>query len=332
MSPRDFLHKNAETQLSERYRVAGVVCSLSTNSEQVLEAARESFLPFTLPSVSVDFSVRFWVDDADRAQPPWPKPYVRGLDHLVFAGFDTRSSMLADLHTRRVIGRFSAGMAADSTYWRMVIFPVLLSVLAGSVGSVELHAACVVKNQGGLLLIGPSRSGKSTLAMALSEAGFTLLSDDRTFCSLNQGKLNAWGIPRPLKLRREAAAWFEELRNREPNGVQNGERVFHCQPNRRFNRNGSPGCEPRLLVFLERQQDTGFYLHPMSRRDVRPRIEMDLMAEHPNAAQKQAKTIDHLLTLPCWHLRYGGRPQVIVEQICKSFLCNPDWRSEGGTA
>ena len=74
MSPRDFLHKDAETPLYERYMVAGVVCSLSTNSEQVLEAARESFLPFALPAVSVDFSVRFWVDDADRAQSPWPSP------------------------------------------------------------------------------------------------------------------------------------------------------------------------------------------------------------------------------------------------------------------
>jgi hypothetical protein len=330
MSPRDFLHKDAETQLCERYMVAGVVCSLATNSEKLLEAARQTFLPFTLPSVSVDFSVRFWVDDADQAQAPWPKPYVRGLDHLVFAGFDARSSMLADLRTRRVIGRFSAGMVADATYWRTVIFPVLLSVLAGSVGFVELHAACVATDQRGLVLIGPSCSGKSTLAMAFTEAGFTLLSDDRTFCSLNQGKLIAWGMPRPLKLRREAAVWFEELRDRKPTGVQDGERVFYCEPNQRFGRLSRPECEPRLLVFLERQRDPSFYVTPMKGSDVRSHIEMDLLAEHPEAAQEQAETIDHLLALPCWHLRYGGRPQVIVEQICESLLCNSEWQSAGG--
>jgi hypothetical protein len=320
MSPRDFLHKDAETQLCEHYIVGGAVCSFSTNCEHLLEAARDCFLPVKLPLVSVDFSVRFWVDIADPAQPPWPKPYLRGLDHLVFAGFDAGSSMLADLRTSRVIGRFAAAMAADTTYWRTVIFPMLLSVLAGSVGLVELHASCVARDQRGLVLIGPSRSGKSTLALALTEAGFRLLADDRTFCSLKHGTLLAWGMPRPLKLRREAAAWFEEFRDREPSDVQNGELVFHCEPNRRFGRQRFPECEPRLLVFLERQQNSGFCMTRMPHSEVRSRIEQDLMAEAPEAVQKQAETIDELLALPCWRLQYGGRPQVIAEQIGASIL------------
>jgi hypothetical protein len=317
MSTRDFLRKDAETHLCERYMVAGTVCDFSTNCEQLLEAARDSFLPVKRPLVSVDFSVRFWVDTADPAQPPWPKPYVRGRDHLVFAGFDAGSSMLADLRTRRVIGRFSTAMAADATYWRTVIFPMLLSVLAGSVGLVELHASCVARDQRGLVLVGPSRSGKSTLAMALTETGFRLLSDDRTFCSLKHDKLLAWGMPRPLKLRREAAAWFEEFRNREPVDVQNGELVFHCEPNLRFGRECYPECEPRLLVFLERLQGSGFYMTRMRRSEAKSRIEQDLMAEAPEAVQKQAETIDELLGLPCWRLKYGGRPQVIAERLAR---------------
>lgn len=315
MTTRDFLRKDAETPLCERYMVAGTVFSFSTNSEQLLEAARDSFLPVKPPLVSVDFSVRFWVDPADSAQPPWPKPYVRGRDHLVFAGFDAGSSLLADLGARRVMGRFSTAMAADTTYWRTVIFPMLLSVLAGSVGLVELHACCVARDQRGLLLVGPSRSGKSTLAMALTEAGFRLLSDDRTFCSLKHDKLLAWGMLRPLKLRREAAAWFEEFRDREPSDVQNGELVFHCEPNLRFGRECFPECEPRILVFLERQQSSGFYMTRMRRSEARSRIEQDLMAEAPEAVQKQAETIDELLGLPCWRLQYGGRPQVIAERL-----------------
>jgi hypothetical protein len=331
MSPGDFLHKDAETQLCEHYMVGGVVCRFSTNSAQLLEAARESFLPVTPPAVSVEFSVRFWVDETDRAQPPWPKPYVRGLDHLAFAGFDAGSSMLADLRTRHVIGRFSPGMAADSSYWRMVVFPVLLSVLAGSLGLVELHASCVAGNQEGLVLIGPSRSGKSTLALALTKAGLTLISDDRTFCSLKQGKLMAWGMPRPLKLRPEAAVWFEELREREPTEVQNGERVFHCEPNHRFGQHRFPTCEPRLLVFLERQQSSGFSVTPMKRSAVRSGIEVEMMAEAPDAKQRQVLTIDHLLALPCWRLRYGGNPQEIAQQIWATFLKNSAPRSSGGT-
>jgi hypothetical protein len=320
MASQDFLHKDAETPLCGRYIVAGAVCSFSTNSEQLLEVAQGTFLRATLRSVANDFSVRLWVDDSDRAHSPWPKPYVRGLDHLVFAGFDAGSSILADLRSRRVIGRFSAGMAADSSYWRMVIFPILLSVVAGSIGIVELHAACVARDRQGLVLIGPSRSGKSTLAMALTEAGFGLLSDDRTFCSFKRGRLIAWGIRRPLKLRPEAAAWFENFRGREPVDFQDGERVFHCELEPRQGGTVPAECEPRALVFLNRQEGPGYSTTPMKRSEARFRIETGLLAETPDAVKKQAATIDRLLEIPCWSLRYGGRPQAIAEQISASFF------------
>jgi hypothetical protein len=317
MSPTDFLRKEAETPLCEYFIAAGAVCSFSTNCEHLLEAAHESFVPAGLQPKDVDFSIRFWVDRADAAQPPWPKPYVRGLGHLVFGGFDAGSSMLADLRGRRVIGRFSQAMAADLTYWKRVIFPMLLSVVAGSVGFVELHASCVARDQRGLILMGPSRSGKSTLAMALTEAGFQFLSDDRTFCSLKQGQLRAWALPRPLKLRSDAGEWFEEFTDREPSDIQNGELVFHCDPNERFGRPSIAKCEPRLLVVLERESSDGFCLTRMTRSEVRSRIEMDLMAEEPDAVRRQQEGIDGLLELPGWRLQYGGRPEVVAAQLAR---------------
>jgi len=205
----------------EFLKLAGVSLA-STISMVGLEPALSRAESNETPTASVDFSLRFWVDFADPSQRPWPKPYVRGLDHLVFAGFDVGSSMLADLRTRRVIGRFSAGMAADSTYWRTVIFPMLLSIVAGSVGVVELHASCVATGQQGVLLLGPSHSGKSTLAMALTEAGFKFLTDDRTFCSVKRKKLTAWGLPRPLKLRRDSGSFFYDFRDREPRRASAG--------------------------------------------------------------------------------------------------------------
>lgn len=317
MPPPDFLHKNAETNLRAHFIAAGALCRFTTNCEPLLKAARETFLPLEGPPDAIDFSVRFWVDDSTRSLPPWPNPYVRGLDHLVFAGFDAESSMLADLRTRHVIGRFSAGMGADIFHWRTVVFPILLSILAGSIGLVELHASCVARDRRGLVLIGSSCSGKSTLALAFSQAGFRLLSDDRTFCSLKQGRLRAYGLPRPLKVRREAAIWFEEFRGLEPTDLRNGERVFHCEPARGFGQQSVQDCEPQRLVFLERQQRPGFCLSPMTYSQTRSRIEMDLMAEASDAIGRQTKTIDRLLALPYWRLSYGGRPQEIVEQLVR---------------
>lgn len=330
MASRNFLHKDTETPLVERYIVAGAVCALETNSEQLLRSARDGFLAAEAGTDAADFSLRFWVDNSDAAQPPWPKPYVRGLDHMVFAGFDAKSSMLADLRARRVVGRFSTAMANDTKYWGTVIFPMLVSVLSGSLGLVELHAACVAKNRQGVLLIGPSRSGKSTLAMALATAGCRALSDDRTLCSLKQGKLRAWGMPRPLKLRREAAAWFEEFLNREPVDVQNGERVFHFEPSQQFGGDRRLECEPQSLVFLDRQQNSGFEMTPMPRSEARTRVEADLLAETCEVLQNQAEVLDRLLALPCWRLQYGGRPQAIAERIAKAFFKDSELPLPGG--
>ncbi len=123
---RDFLHIFAETALTANYLAAGVVCALSTNSPLLLEAARDSFLPLDSCGAKPDISLRFWVDGGDSPGPPWPKPYLRGLDDMVFAGFDDKSSLIADLANRKVLGRFSAAIANDTKYWRTTIFPMPL--------------------------------------------------------------------------------------------------------------------------------------------------------------------------------------------------------------
>jgi HPr kinase/phosphorylase len=43
----------------------------------------------------------------------------------------------------------------------------------------QVHASCVSRNGDGVLLIGPSGSGKSDLALRLLGRGFTLVADDR---------------------------------------------------------------------------------------------------------------------------------------------------------
>jgi hypothetical protein len=319
MSAGDFLCKDAATPLCEQYTAAGAVCSFSTNHEPLLETARESFLPVKGPPVSAAFSVRFWVDYAESTEPPWPKPYVRGLNHLVFAGFDSGSSMLADLRTRRVIGRFSAGMAADRTYWRTVVFPILLTIVGASIGIAELHCSCVVKERAGLLLVGPGRSGKSTLAVALAQAGVGFLSDDRTFCTWRDGTLSAWGLATTLKLRHEAGRHFEALRDEKPMHVVDGERVFRLEPEIELGLERVRHCEPRLVVFLERRESPAFHLSLMSNAQAAARLEEDLMVELPDTVGMQMEIIRRLAERTCCLLQYGGQPQSVAEELALHF-------------
>ena len=319
MSPGDFLCQDAATPLCEVYNAAGAVCRFSTNCEPLLEAARESFLPVQGPTVSVDFSVRFWVDPINSALTPWPKPYVRGLNHLVFAGFDSGSSMLADLRARRVIGRFSAAIGNDRSYWKTVVFPVLFTIAGASLGIVELHSSCVARQQSGLLLVGTGRSGKSTLAVALAQEGFGFLSDDRTWCSWQSGRLLACGLATTLKLRCDAGKNFRELQGKEPTDLQHGEWGFRLEPEFALGLERVRCCEPRWLVFLERSENPGFRLSNLSSQEAGVRLEEDLMAELPDAATAQMEVIEKLAELPCCLLQYGGRPQVVAKNLTLHF-------------
>ncbi|MGB7849100.1 MAG: hypothetical protein WBL63_26040 [Candidatus Acidiferrum sp.] len=206
-------------------------------------------------------------------------------------------------------------MGLDRDYWKAVIFPMLMSLVAASVGTVELHCSCVVESGKGYLLAGPSRSGKSTLALALARAGLAFLSDDRTFCSAEAGGLCAWGVAASLKLRLEARNWFEELVNREPTEVQEGESILRFDPERQFGLKRAKFCEPECLIFLDRQEGPVFRMTKMSPADAAERIEQDLMAEPPALVEQQRQVINRLIAIPCWRLRYGGDPTVVAGKL-----------------
>jgi hypothetical protein len=330
MQPPDFLHKDAETKLCGQFIAAGALCSLSTNSELVLDAARKTFQAVSSGPVSAEFRLRFWVDTTDASVPPWPKPYVRGRDYLVFAGFDEGSSMLANLRSNRVIGRFSVGMAADLSYWQAVIFPMLLTIMSASIGIAELHCACVAKNGRGVLLAGPSGAGKSTLAYALSRQGFGFLSDDRTFCSIEDGNPSVWGLHTPLKLRPGAVQWFDELQKEQLTDARSGGPAFWLEPECLIGVERVRQCRPVALLFLERRDPLEFRLTSMSPSDSLNRLKMELMTESPKADEKRSATIEKIAELPCWLLQYGGQPHLIAQQIDRHLV--EVWKEQARTS
>ena len=55
----------------------------------------------------------------------------------------------------------------------------------------NIHASCVAIGARGVLLLGPSGSGKSDLALRLIDGGARLVADDRTILFLVKGALHA---------------------------------------------------------------------------------------------------------------------------------------------
>lgn len=318
MNFRKLFDQGAATPLCEHYLAAGAVCALSTNSELLLATARESLAQVAGPRSPADVSMRFWVDDAAQGRPPWPQAYFRGLSHLVFAAFDSECAVLVDLRTSRAIGRFSRAMAADRPYWKKVIFPALFGIVSATIGIAALHCACVARNGQALLLAGGSRSGKSTLSLALAQKGFAFLSDDWTYFSRREGRLLAWGLTTPLKLLPDAVEHFPELACLDRAVSSNGEPAYEVDPELAFGTERCVCAEPRWLIFLERQEAAALMLTEMSPVDAAARFEEDLEGLPAAVSEGRdflVKTIRILVQRPCWLLRYGGRPQTVAQAL-----------------
>jgi len=250
---RDFFRTRAQMPLSENFLITGMSSRFFTNSGAILACARNLFASLPDSGQRADIDFRLWVDeDSSASGPPWSKPYFRGLGRFVFAGFDRLNSLLVDLTERRVIGRFTRGFAEDRTVWKRVVFPIIPAVLGASIPVSILHGACVEYEGNGLLLAGPSGTGKSTLACALGRHGFGYLADDRTYLSLRDGRLFAWGAGGLLKLRSDAGQHFPGVELKDAGAELSGEINFELDPEDDLGFKRAKCCEPRCLVFLER--------------------------------------------------------------------------------
>ena len=328
ISAGDFLKTKAKTPLESHYWAAGVRLRITTNFEPILVAAQKFFEERIPPShgEKEEISLRFWVEDMLCSQTPRPKPYFRGLDHLVFGGFDGRSSFLLNLRDRCGIGRFTPEVASDGLLWETVVFPSLLTILGSSAGLTPLHCGCVAWKGSGLLLAGESGAGKSTLSLALAQAGFDFLSDDRTLIGEHQGRLLAWGLSREMKLRAESIAHFPFLRQIRPNDMDSPQDVLRFDTSKVWGLRHVRCCEPRWLVFLERQSQPAFSLTQMAPGEAVERLEKQLHREAPEVEERQHRTIEDLATGKCYQLRYGGDPQMVAGAL-HSLVAN-GWKIE----
>jgi len=312
---RDFFRTRAQMPLSDHFLITGMSSRFSTNSGAILACARTLFasLPDSGRRAEIDF--RLWVDpNSSASTPPWPKPYFRGLGRFVFAGFDRLNSLLVDLPERRVIGRFTPTFAEDRAVWKRVVFPIIPAVLGASIPVSILHGACVEYDGNGLLLAGPSGAGKSTLTCALGRQGFGYLADDRTYLSLRDGRLFAWGAGGLLKLRSDAGRHFPEAEKINASTRLTGEMNLELDPEDDLGFKRAKCCEPRCLVFLRRDTDSSPELRELRPDEAAALLDRDLISE-ANDKRLRNTVIHRLAQLPSFTLDNGGSVGEVTQSL-----------------
>jgi hypothetical protein len=95
----------------------------------------------------------------------------------------------------------------NSLHRELRLFGVPTAICAFDRGDISIHASAVEVLGHGVLLAGPSRYGKTTLAAAFAQAGHRLLTEDSTRCSTDGGPAILPG-PAAIRLRPDVASWL----------------------------------------------------------------------------------------------------------------------------
>ena len=260
--PRDPLRYFDEFPLRDNHFPLGVPLEISTNSQAVIEAARQSWGPFP-KLLDVDpIHVRVGVSDSKRMDLP-PAPAILGQRGLISIIGDAENFGTCDVTSGFSFGWMTPATVADQAFFRYHFLELMAGLLFSPPNFGVVHSACVAMNGRGVLLCGHSRAGKSTLSFACAQRGWTFIADDAVYTIRKNAARRVVGNPLLVRLRPDAPTLFPHLENRAVILRQNGEfgfeiptadlpditTAFTCEINHVVLLNRAPGGSAKINSF-----------------------------------------------------------------------------------
>jgi len=298
----------ADLPLTGRYYPAGFPLELTTNSLGVLQAAEESWGQW--PSEHARRPIRLRVI-ASPAGARAGAPSFHRYDHLLCVVSDSDNFAVADLNSLEACLFVSAQTAADRAWMRWFFLDALAYILLAQRYTVPVHAACVARQQAGVLLCGRSGAGKSTLSFACARAGWTFLSDDGTWLLPESGDSTAIGRPFLARFRTDAPRWFPELdgfpQSVRPDGKVSLEIPLEQVPDIRTARN----CRVSSVVLLDRRPGWQAQV-----QEIPPSEAIEFMLEEirsygAEVDRRSRQTVRKLAHVPAYRLQYDGLDRAV---------------------
>jgi hypothetical protein len=193
-----------------RFHLLGATCEIEADDEALMQLPAGAYAglpPHCLAAGGP--TLRIVMRRADGVAAPYagepPAPRFSSGAGLLCATVDARNHVTVNVATRSALVVLGGELLAQPYYARYELLEFALFTLASrSQRLVALHAACVGREGQGVLLLGASGAGKSTMTLACLERGMTLLSEDAVFVAPHT--LDATGIASFLHLRSGTAA------------------------------------------------------------------------------------------------------------------------------
>lgn len=201
---------------TKRLRLLGAEVHFSSNSRDLMRLVDSAYLGLPrhrLSPTAPKLRVNLWLTSGrgrfNRAEPP-PLLMISGAG-LLGGATDAANLVVVSPDQRAALVQVNPQMLRFSYHTRYELIEFAVFTLAARAQRlVPLHAACVGQGDRGILLLGPSSSGKSTVSLHCALSGLDFLSEDSVFVSADT--MLATGVANFLHVRTDSLAWLGRSR------------------------------------------------------------------------------------------------------------------------
>jgi hypothetical protein len=185
-----------------------------SNSRELLDLVDGAYgglpahrLPGVAPRMRIGLQVISSKSHKKRIEPP-PLQLLSAAGYVAGAS-ESSTFVVMDAAARSALVTVPARMLGFPYHTRYELIEFAVFTLATRVrGLIPLHGACVGSGRRGLILMGASGSGKSTVSLQCLLNGFDFVSEDSTF--VMPERLLCTGIPNFVHVRSDSLRWIEK--------------------------------------------------------------------------------------------------------------------------
>ena len=296
----------------------GFAVEISTNSQAVLDAARESWKDLSQRHSSPVLRIGIAITPGESGDCP-PSPVVRAHRQLLTIVANPENQAVCDLGAGYAYAWLTQDTLLHRSYLRYHYIEAIALILISNTYATAIQAACVSRHGRGMLLCGDTGAGKSTLAYACARAGWTYTSDDACYLLRATGQPRVAGNSRQIRFRPSASDLFPELRGRAITPRAEGKPSIEV-PTAELPRLVTEDEAPvDYIIFLNRQASAGVDLVPFSKTVAMRRFHQSLFPED-EVQQLRAAALQRLSTAEVFELRYRDLQQAVdrLERLVRS--------------
>jgi hypothetical protein len=287
----------------------GFPLDLATNSDLVIQAAKQSWGSFPLAYPETPLSVSFTVTECEDRQLP-PRPRFRWHQHLMSIVSDAQNQVICDFSQGCATGWITPLVAENADFLRLrFLESSVMSVLVAA-HLAPMHGALVTRRGVGVALCGDSFAGKSTLAYACARSGWTFVCDDGAFLLRNRADRYGVGNPHNIRFREDARFLFPELVDYKVARRHNGALGIEA-PTSQLPMSTAPGCSIDHMVFLRRSRSGPASMNRFNPSEALHWLEKASLYGPAEIQASQRQAYRRLLDADTWELHYSSLADAI---------------------